>query len=1175
LSAAGRTLAHQPLAGAPRDLAQPHLLQPALAPQRRKEVVQLGPPDGDHQEGPIGGDAQRAVDQLHRRQIAPLQIVEHDDQRLRRGLGEDEVLEGAPHVVAHQHRIAARRPQLHAGIAGGGDADHLAEELGHPLRLLGGQVAGHPRAQLGGAHGGRLTVEQRGGLAQRGDDEAEGRTGAHRIAARHPHLDGRVGRAGARAQLVEELTPETRLADAGGTGEQHHARHRLGDALLVQRHQRRQLALAADEGCRLAQQGPGGLGLRPLAAQRQAERVAADVEARVEQTGGDLVETHRHGAALGRLAVGAQQRRRGVDDLAERQPRAQHRAAGGHRHRGVGHHLAHVQRAAGSAHRQIAGPARRHQHGRDRAVEQRLDPRAGALGDVPQVAHHRVLLEIEPGRRRGGGRLRLAARPAADGDLLGGVDPPGQRRGRQHHRDQPPLRRAERGGRRGARRRGAGHGELDALQRRDHRRAVGRPRRRVLRQHRGDQPLERARHLGPLLADGRHLGEDHARHDREDVAGGEERPSEEALAEDTTEGEDVGRRGHRAIAARLLGRHVSRRPDHVAGLREVGERAPGVHHAEVHQLDPLDGTALEEQVGGLDVAVDQTAGVKLGERAGDLLGEGERLGDGERLARQPLRQILALEPLHDQVALPVGEVAVRDVRHHAGVVDLGEDLGLAREALADVVGARREDLERDGSAAHPVVGAEHRPHAAAAGLTLDVEAVGDHGAGSQHGRSILAPSCPRGTLMKTTFQTCLAIAGLVAGGPARADDIIVDTAAELQAAMAPANAGRTIHVVAGDYSITQALFVPDGATLEGEGEMHLGASGVPAGFKRGETRIRATESVDGDVVTLGHGSTIRGLYVEDLAGRFGNVVMVTSREPDDVVAAEIVDCVLDNPNESGVGPNGPVGRGLVVLARNPQFPDEPPHEGSVLDVRMTRSIIESGVGGSGVFAINFAAESSISIDLERNVIEGGLDMNGGVSRPDAVHDSVNTIRSHKNLYRGPGGVAFGITGGSGPPVTRFGPIGSTERNTLRMTSEDDRIEDLPVGVAATGAIRFFDLPDQGPNSNNRVELTMIATKMESIYYDLDIWAGIVLAENTSVGDGNVVRVKMQDVKGGAGFLDSFWGIVWSPFEPDSPTPQGTGNRVEIVGTPACFQSSNTGLTPPPPEWFIGGDGGCD
>jgi hypothetical protein len=370
------------------------------------------------------------------------------------------------------------------------------------------------------------------------------------------------------------------------------------------------------------QEGARGLRLRPLAAQRQAERVAADVEAGVEEPGGDLVEAHRQRPALGRLAVGAQQRRRAVDDLAQGHPGAEDGAAGGHRHRGVGHHLAHAQGAAGGAHRQVAGPAGRHQHGGHRTVEQRLDARPGALGDVPEVAHHGVLLEIELGRRRGRGRPRIAASsPAAgDGDPLGGVDAPGQRWRRQHHRHQPPLGGAERGGRRRARGGDAGERQLDPPQLSEHRRAVGRPRRRVLRQHGADQPLERARHVGSLLADGRHLGEDHARHDGEDVAGGEERPAEEALAEDAAEGEDVGAGRHRPIAARLLGRHVGRRADHVAGPREIGERPPGVHHAEVDQLDPLDGAALEEDVGRLDVAVHQPARVKLGQRRGHLLG---------------------------------------------------------------------------------------------------------------------------------------------------------------------------------------------------------------------------------------------------------------------------------------------------------------------------------------------------------------------------------------------------------------------------------------------------------------------------------------------------------------------------------------------------------------------------
>jgi hypothetical protein len=105
-----------------------------------------------------------------------------------------------------------------------------------------------------------------------------------------------------------------------------------------------------------------------------------------------------------------------------------------------------------------------------------------------------------------------------------------------------------------------------------------------------------------------------------------------------------------------------------------------------------------------------------------------------------------------------------------------------------------------------------------------------------------------------------------------------------------------------------------------------------------------------------------------------------------VISAEIVECVLKSPNPSGIAPNGPNGRGVAVLTRNFQNPDLPPPVGSTVRLKLSRSIIETT--GSAIFAINFAAESTVSVDAERNVIGSDLDTNGGVSRPDLVHDSV-------------------------------------------------------------------------------------------------------------------------------------------------------------------------------------------
>jgi hypothetical protein len=90
-----------------------------------------------------------------------------------------------------------------------------------------------------------------------------------------------------------------------------------------------------------------------------------------------------------------------------------------------------------------------------------------------------------------------------------------------------------------------------------------------------------------------------------------------------------------------------------------------------------------------------------------------------------LREIFAVEPLHRQEALSVSGAAVRDVRDDAGVPELGEELGLAREALllAAVSRLTVQELESDALAGELVARAEDRAHSACAGGVLDLEAI--------------------------------------------------------------------------------------------------------------------------------------------------------------------------------------------------------------------------------------------------------------------------------------------------------------------------------------------------------------------------------------------------------------------------------------------------------------------
>ena len=154
---------------------------------------------------------------------------------------------------------------------------------------------------------------------------------------------------------------------------------------------------------------------------------------------------------------------------------------------------------------------------------------------------------------------------------------------------------------------------------------------------------------------------------REHVAGAladERRPAAAQLEHDAAERVEIGAMIDRDAAA-LLRRHVRRRPHHRAGLRHVHAVADVVAgelgDPEVEQLDPLAARHLrighQEDVVGLEIAMDDALGVRGGQRAGDLPRDRERRRPAKPAARRPPRQRLALEVLHDDVRRALGRPA--------------------------------------------------------------------------------------------------------------------------------------------------------------------------------------------------------------------------------------------------------------------------------------------------------------------------------------------------------------------------------------------------------------------------------------------------------------------------------------------------------------------------------------
>ena len=398
----------------------------------------------------------------------------------------------------------------------------------------------------------------------------------------------------------------------------------------------------------------------------------------------------------------------------------------------------------------------------------------------------------------------------------------------------------------------------------------------------------------------------------------------------------------------------------------------------------------------------------------------------------------------------------------------------------------------------------------------------------------------------------------------REPEIVVTTAAELQSALSPANAGARILVRAGVYDLSQALTVPDRATLVGEGVMSFDESGLPTGFEpSGTTLLRATSAVVGDVLTLGDGATIRGLVIEDVAGRLvaGNAVAVVSRAAGDFISARIEECEIITPSLVPAG----TGRGLVVMTLNPDL--EPPHEGAVLRVQMTRSIVRSRGAANGVFAINFASHSQIILDMESNVIGGGLNSAGGAGRPtNAVTEAGVIIKSSHNLYRSdspvPTPMGWFLFGGSDTPSAVVASQATTS-NTLQMHSKDDRLVGFATGIAAIGGRRFNALSEN--ISSNRVELNLHGTLLQTTMVDLRL-VGATTLLGVSTGDYNTAHVLIDQATGSGARANRYSHSAI----PAMGSP-GIGNRLEIVGNANAFDQTNQNFLPPPPaEFFIGG-----
>ncbi len=196
----------------------------------------------------------------------------------------------------------------------------------------------------------------------------------------------------------------------------------------------------------------------------------------------------------------------------------------------------------------------------------------------------------------------------------------------------------------------------------------------------------------------------------------ERRLADEAFEQDATERVHVGRWTERR-ALELLGRRVLEGSDEHAGAGDTRTRGRALREPEVREVHVLDVTravrADDQDVAGLDVAMDQASGVSGVQRPSDAIDHRQRVVERQRRLIDESSEIRAGDVPHrdEQVAVVLARVVDgEDVRF----VERGRELGFAHESVPEplVVGELGgEHLEGDLPLESLVLGEVHDPHA--------------------------------------------------------------------------------------------------------------------------------------------------------------------------------------------------------------------------------------------------------------------------------------------------------------------------------------------------------------------------------------------------------------------------------------------------------------------------------
>jgi hypothetical protein len=224
-----------------------------------------------------------------------------------------------------------------------------------------------------------------------------------------------------------------------------------------------------------------------------------------------------------------------------------------------------------------------------------------------------------------------------------------------------------------------------------------------------DGVVELARRPGLLLD---HLAQDQV--GRSAVG----RRAGQGLVERRSQAVDVGPAVEVRFAAHLFGAHISRSPCQEALLGQAALDPLGAGQAEVGELGPAR-VVVDQDVAGLDVAMDQAGRMGRVERVGDLGHIRDDLPElGSRARPDPLSERRPRDRLHHQVRQAVGWVDHRMDGHGVVVAEPRRELGLADQPAPvgrpGLLGP--EDLEGDLPAQRLVPGPVDDPHPAPAEL---------------------------------------------------------------------------------------------------------------------------------------------------------------------------------------------------------------------------------------------------------------------------------------------------------------------------------------------------------------------------------------------------------------------------------------------------------------------------